>query len=172
MKLLNLLLLLIIPINLLAQNKFDYLEYRHVNEFIEIGYPKSNFETIFKVCSATNLCIGVEESDIMIGRYKLESNTYLNLYYSEGQSDDPQLIIGYNKEIILTAAGDKFHFRGKSVFVEGFSNNLFDKKRKFVFENGKFDEVKQPLYFVGIKGKLKRNIKIYETKSLTSIVAI
>jgi hypothetical protein len=117
------------------------------------------------------LCTGFEESDIMIGRFKLENNTFLNLYYIEGQSDDPQIIIEYNTKIILTAIGDKFHFRGESLYVEGYSNNLFNKKRKFIFENGKFNEVKQPLYFVGIKGKLKRNIKIYETKDLTSIVA-
>ncbi len=163
--------LLLISSQVLGQNKFDDLKYNLINGFIEIGYPKSNFEPIFKECSETNLCTDFDESDIMIGRYKLENNTYLNLYYSEGQSDDPQLIIEYNKEIILTADGDKFHFKGKSIYVEGFSNSLFDKKRKFVFENGKFNEVKQPLYFVGIKGKLKRNIKIYETKSLTSIVA-
>ena len=171
MKISYLIVLLLIPINLLAQHKFDDLEYRHVNESIEIGYPKSNFEPIFKECSETNLCAGVDESDIIIGKYKLENNTHLNLYYSEGQSDDPQLIIEYNTNIILTADGDKFHFRGKSLFVEGYSNNLFNKKRKFIFENGKFNEVRQPLYFVGIKGKLKRNIKIYKTKSLKSTVA-
>ena len=171
MKIIYLVILLLIPINLLAQNKFDDLEYRLINGFIEVGYPKSNFDPIFKKCSSTNLCIGFDESDIMIGRYQLENNTHLNLYYTEGPSDDPQLIIEYNTKIILTADGEKFHFRGKSLFVEGNSNNLFNKKRKFIFENGKFNEVRQPLYFVGIKGKLKRNIKIYETKSLKSTVA-
>ncbi|WP_411895223.1 hypothetical protein [Winogradskyella sp. A2] len=171
MKIPYLAFLLLISNLVFSQNNFADLEYKLVNEFIEVGYPKSNFESIFKVCSQTNLCVGVGESDIVIGRFKLENNAFLNLYYSEGQSDDPQLIIEHKTKIILNVIGDKFHFRGKSLYVEGYSNNLFDKKRKFIFENGKFNEVKQPLYFVGIKGKLKRNIKIHETKDLTSIVA-
>ena len=171
MKILYLTFLLLISFQFTAQNKFDDLEYKFINESIEVGYPKSNFEPIFKECSTTNLCVGVDVSDIMIGRYRLENNTFLNLYFSEGQSDDPQLFIEYNKEIILNVIGNKFHFKGETLYVEGISNNLFDKKRKFNFEHGNFNEVKQPLYFVGIKGLLKRNIKIYESKSLTSLVA-
>ena len=172
MKILYLAFLLLLCSSVLGQHKFENLDYRHLNKSVEIGYPKSNFEAIFIPCSSTNSCTGFDQSAIMIGKYNLEDKSFLNLYYSEGQSDDPQLIIEYHKKIILTEIGDKFHFTGKSLYVEGFSNSLFNKKRKLVFANDKFKEVKQPLYFVGIKGKLKREIKVYETKSLTSIVAI
>ena len=171
MKILYLAFLLLISNHVLAQHKFGDLEYKLINEFIEIGYPKSNFESIFKECSETNLCAGFDESDIMIGRYKLQNNTYLNVYFTEGPSDDPQLIIEYNTRIILTADGDKFHFKGRTLYVEGLANNLFDKKRKYVFDGKEFKETNQPYYFVGIKGKLKRNIRIYQTKSLKSSVA-
>ena len=110
MKILYLTFLLLISFQFTAQNKFDDLEYKFINESIEVGYPMSNFEPIFKECSTTNLCVGVDVSDIMIGRYRLENNTFLNLYFSEGQSDDPQLIVEYNKEnssifLILTWQG-------------------------------------------------------------------
>jgi hypothetical protein len=164
---------LIISISSFGQSKFDDLNYKLINDAsIEIGYPKSDFEFIFKDCSDLNICFEYEEPLFFIGKYKVSENDYISYYFSNGSSLDPQLIAVYKEKIILITLGNTFHIKGKTIYVEGVSNSYFDKKRKYVFENNNFKEIRQPYYSVGMKGTLNVPIKIYQTTEYKNEIAV
>ena len=102
----------------------------------------------------------------------LSENDYISYYFSNGSCLDPQLIAVYKEKIILITLGNTFHIKGKTIYVEGVSNSYFDKKRKYVFENNNFKEIRQPYYSVGMKGTLNVPIKIYQTTEYKNEIAV
>ncbi len=58
-----------------------------------------------------------------------------------------------------------------SLYVSGHLNSNFDRKVKLKFENNELKEVKQPLYYVGLKTKTLKPITLYQTKEFKNVVA-
>ena len=57
-----------------------------------------------------------------------------------------------------------------SIYTSGHTCN-FDVRQKFELSKGKFLEVKQPYYYVGLKSRTLNTINIYQTKECKKIVA-
>ena len=56
------------------------------------------------------------------------------------------------------------------IYTSGHMGN-FDVRRKFEFSNGKFVEVEQPYYYVGLKSRTLNTINIYQTKDCQKLIA-
>lgn len=106
----------------------------------------------------------------------LASKTEILIGYSEGASEDPEfwfykkgetgfrsLKSIYGKQIFISGNGN--------IYVSGHTNNMFNKRRKFKYENSTIREIEQPFYFVGLQTKTLKTIKIHSDKSLTKILA-
>jgi len=109
-----------------------------------------------------------------IGAYNNELSKFkCELFYSNREPEGiSELYVVSNDSILFHEIGNTFHFKGNVVYVEGNNNDLFDKKRKYVYEDSGYKELKQPFYYVGIHGKLMKSIKIYQTQNFVKEVAI
>lgn len=96
-----------------------------------------------------------------------------------GGSGDPSCTVyredkdGLKK--VLNAPGIKFYFPGNGhIYVSGHTNSMFDHKVKYVLDrkSGQFDEAKQPFYYVGVEGVLKKDMNLYSTTDLKEVVAV
>ena len=68
--------------------------------------------------------------------------------------------------------GLNMYITGNSnLYVSGHVNSNFNLKRKLRFEENNISEVKQPHYYVGLKTKTLKSIKLYQTKQLNEVVA-
>jgi hypothetical protein len=56
------------------------------------------------------------------------------------------------------------------IYTSGHMGN-FNVRRKFEFSNGKFVEVEQPYYYVGLKSKTLNTVNIYQTKECKKLIA-
>jgi hypothetical protein len=98
--------------------------------------------------------------------------------FSSGPSDDPGFSI-YRKEDFKNKKDPIDHFSGLeltipgngAVYLSGHTNNMFNMRKKYTYQKGKFVEVKQAFYYVGIKNKAKADFNIYADTNLKSIVA-
>ena len=45
---------------------------------------------------------------------------------------------------------------GKNVYSEGWTNSMFNYRRKFTVQGNKLEEVKQPFQYVGVKTKVRK----------------
>lgn len=153
-----------------SDSKYIAIEYSNLNG--KFGYSKaSQFELVNKVCNTSVDCFEFEESTTLIGYWKVDDKTKVGFYYTEGASDDPMFMAVCNDVIILKEAGSTLHFKGKTLYVEGDANAYFDKKRKFQFVDNSYKEVKQPFYYIGLRGKLNYSIKLYKTDKFVETVA-
>ncbi len=98
------------------------------------------------------------------------------LVYDEGPSEDPGFFF-YKKEDgdyvdKFEVYADKIFITGTGfVYTAGHTNQYYDKRRKFKFIGTELIEVKQPYYYVGLKTKTVRPIKIYSDHACTKILA-
>jgi hypothetical protein len=113
-----------------------------------------------------------------IGLVKLQQSSkeeYL-IGYSPGISVDPHFLIFkkmndtykylfsiYGKQIFVPGNGN--------IYISGHTNNMFNMKRKFKFKNDTIEEVKQPLFHVGLKTKTLEPITLFADKNLKERVA-
>lgn len=51
------------------------------------------------------------------------------------------------------------------LYVSGHTNNMYDQRKKYELKNGKFSEIAQPYYYVGVKAKLKDRLSIFSDLS-------
>ena len=57
-----------------------------------------------------------------------------------------------------------------AIYTSGHMGN-FDVRRKFELSNGKFVEIKQPYYYVGLKSRTLNTINIYQTENCKELIA-
>ena len=175
MKQITVFLLLLITNVAFAQFRFPDLKYidigsSHLNG--KFGFKESsNFELVNKPCEESMDCYQYGEPTILIGYWKVDAKTKIEFHYTEGPSEDPAFMAIHNGEIILSEAGTTLHFKGRTLYVEGSANAYFDKKRKFQFTNNRYEEVKQPFYHIGVKGKLNYPIQLYQTDQFVKKLA-
>ncbi len=164
-------------ISLLAngQYRFSDLDYIEIKSYLgaEFGYPKNQkFELINEDCDKlNNECYDFGDHLWLLGKWEINKDEYLEFYFSEGSSDDPQIVVVLNDEVVLESFGNIFHIKGLTLYVEGNANSYFDIKRKYVFENKEFKEIKQPYYYIGIKGKLNYPISLYKSENFLQKIA-
>ncbi len=168
------LLIFISSINSFSQHTFPDLKYTDVTKSSlgsQFGYIEpSNFKPINEFCVNEDTCFGFEIDERLLGTLKLDKKS-IEFYYCEAPSEDPTFYAVCNGEIIFKEFGKTLHLKNKTLYIEGRANSYFDKKRKFVFQDGKYIETIQPLYYIGVKGKLNYSISIYQTEKLESKVA-
>ena len=107
----------------------------------------------------------------------------MHVFFTEGPSADPEFMIHAKdgKEPLLSVGATTMYIpKGKNVYAEGWTNSMFNQRRKFTFDTKKFTEVKQPYYYVGLKGKVQRTpvdegtvvVTLYADKTKTQKVAV
>jgi hypothetical protein len=96
-----------------------------------------------------------EGSIILQTRLSPESDEQFYVIHDWGPSTDPGFTIFRNLEkpvMILSIGGVELYIPGNGFLysVSGHYDNLFNHRRKFKYQSGRFVEVEQPFYYVGI----------------------
>ncbi|MCR9152745.1 MAG: hypothetical protein NXI09_01435 [Bacteroidetes bacterium] len=158
-----------------AQYRFSDLQYLDIEASYlsgKFGFSTaSQFQLINSICTDSIDCYRYDEPTTLIGYWSPKANVKVELHYTEAPSDDPRFIAVHNGEIILEESGSILHFKGATLYIEGSANSFFDKKRKFQFIDNKYQEVNQPFYHIGLRGKLNYPIQIYKTDKFREKVA-
>ncbi|HOG19833.1 MAG TPA: hypothetical protein PKW37_05275 [Salinivirgaceae bacterium] len=159
-----------------AEKSFPYLTWNDANaverDGSRFGYEPASFTPIFKPCRALpkiDPCFEAYEYDdkILLGRYKNKTMTeHVNVLYSPGPSGDPVFFItDKNNNFIWRGAADEMCINSNGViYTSGNSNRMFNQRIKFKFGNEKVTEIPQPFYYVDVKGKLLKPVKLYSEK--------
>ncbi len=137
------------------------------------GYEKSSFTLINKNCRTLPINDPCYEADeycdlILLGRYKNNSmEEYVNILFTPGPSVDPVFIItDKNNNPIWAEGGEEMCINSNGIiYLSGNMNKMFNQRMKLRFEKGKVTEVKQPFYYVDVKGKLLKPVKLYSQKN-------
>jgi len=179
------LLLIIISANLFSQdlNVFPNLKR------IKIGseHLKASFSYDEKTTKLNRIkCWNLEKTHFLfcedstfveyenIALYKSQNlRDSLIVVFSEGLSDDPMFSIfkTNGKQVGRVSALD-FYLTSNGIFyTAGHTNNMFNKRRKFKIENDTIIEIKQPYYYVGLKGKILKPLTLYSDKELKNAIA-
>ena len=114
---------------------------------------------------------------LFICRLSANDPTLYQIDYDMGPSDDPTFVIkrlgeGGAFTEVLAANALKIYIPGNNaIYTEGHTNNLFNQKRKYQAQLGVITEVKQPFYYVGVKGKLYQEFTLYTDVSMKDVVA-
>jgi hypothetical protein len=159
-----------------SQHQFPHLKYVQISEYknVQFGFPKSESFTLFnKLCSEIDSCLDYEEEHLVyIGEWKIDKQTALDIYFTAAPSDDHRFIVSMEDSIIFEENGTNLHlFKNNTLYVDGKSNEYFNKRRKFNFDNNFYKEVKQPLYFVGESGHLNFPISIFKSEEFKLKIA-
>ena len=96
------------------------------------------------------------------------------LIFSQGPSCDPEFAfydISASKFVGGLPGVELFIPGNGKFYASGHFNALFNIKRKYVFDGKKFEEVKPEFYYVGLKTKTLKNIKLFSDESLTQVIA-
>lgn len=179
-KLATLLLLFLLSLQLIwaqTEKSFPQFTWKNANAIYEdgsrFGYEAASFTPIFKNCRTlpkTDPCYEPEEYDekTLLGRYKNASMTeYVNILYSPGPSVDPLFsITDKNNNPIWSNIAEEMCINSNGViYISGNIDKMFNQRMKLIFSKGKVTEVKQPFYYVEVKGKLLKPVKLYSKKN-------
>lgn len=180
MKKITLLLFLLLPMQMLwaqAEKSFPQYTWKNANiigkDDSRFGYEPASFTPIFKNCHTlpkTDPCYEADEyADlILLGTYKNASmNELVNIFYTPGPSVDPRFSITDkdNKPIWKEFAEEMCINSSGIIYTSGNINKMFNQRMKFQLANGKVTEIPQPFYYVDVKGKLLKPIKLYSQKN-------
>lgn len=116
------------------------------------------------------------ETIIGIANVDKASNLNYMITFTNAPSDDDNFsFYSINKgeyQYRFSIGGKQLFVPGNGyAYVSGHTNNMFDKRRKLKFEKDTIVEIKQPLYYVGLKSKTLKPIKLYQSKEKKEIVA-
>lgn len=179
-KLTTLLLLFLLPLQFIgAQTEKNFPQYTWINPVssydvdARFGYEKESFTLINKNCNQlpkTDPCYDSEEycDWTLLGRYKNASMTeYINILFTPGPSVDPLFsITDKNNNPIWDKGAEELCINSSGIiYLSGNINKMFNQRMKLQFANGKVTEVKQPFYYVEVKGKLLKPVKLYSQKN-------
>lgn len=115
---------------------------------------------------------GCDAGSIVLMQTRIAGNEYM---VSFGICPEPEFCfqsIGNSEFEEFFICANKIYVPGNNfIYSEGIVNECFDKRKKFTLINNKISEVKQPYYYVGLKSKTLRPLKLYEDKGLKKLVA-
>jgi hypothetical protein len=97
----------------------------------------------------------------------------LYVLFSHGPSEDPSFSISTKAGKVLgDVNGLELYLTNTSTFyVNGHTNNLFNKRRKFQIKSDTIAEVAQPFYYVGLQSVTLKDVVLYKDKTSTEVVA-
>ena len=163
---------------LYAQKMPSYLSYlKKVRvaqyEYQIFGYDPANTKLINKPCENEKThwaCADGEYGAIIVAT---TNNDNYAIVFNPGPSEDPEFsIYDKSKNLLESIGANEFYITsGNIIYTAGISNQMYNKRRKFTFKNGKFIEEKQPFYYVGMKTKTTKNISLYKNKTGNEIIA-
>jgi hypothetical protein len=146
-----------------AQNEpFSYLQKLEINseEGIYIKY-NTQFTEVFNQSISE-----LSDSDPLRKlktRLQTDSSTEYFVVFSYGPSFDPVFKF-YRDDNLSEPAFSiyalKLYITGSAIYSAGHTNNYFNMRRKFVVQQNKLVEVEQPFYYVGLKTKTLKPIKL------------
>ena len=121
------------------------------NGFAHIYVDKSKARIINKPVSDNS------SDDVLVCELLID-NQRLRLIYSTGDSDDSTFIFtsAEGKEIGRFNGTELYMPSGANIYISGWSNTMFNERRKYTFKDGIFVEIKQPYKYVGLKTTVKR----------------
>lgn len=175
--------LLIQPLSAQVKDHFSYLKWIEVSreyQGIHFGYPPEQFKLINQAIdqlSPDHPNYKQDDdsyNDILIGSYQNDSmNAPVHILFSHGPSADPFFYITDNQgELLWEYLGDEMGINANGIiYLAGHSDKMFNERSKWQLKNNKVKEIKQPYYYVGIKDKTLKPIKLYAEKSGKNIVA-
>ncbi len=164
-----LILLILLPFCLLAQQKRDY--FTNLVEFNHPSFKSSGCFALPNSVSASSL--GVLNDEDMPSYplvYPIISENQKDKYlvaYSDGPSGDPnfeihKVLSNGQMEFLTSISGEEIYFSGNGyIYTFCRSNNNFLKRQKFLFNGTDVVESKQPYYYVGLTTKTQKNITLY-----------
>lgn len=136
------------------------------DSFAKFGYDKNTFTLEHKIIPESDIIfkiLNINEGEelVYIGKYK-----NLKVYYNEGSSLDPHFfILNSSNKLIWGSIADAMCISSTGIiYIAGNTNKMFDERRKFIIKNETIQEIKQPYLYVGVKGELKKPVKLYSKK--------
>lgn len=124
----------------------------------------TNNESMIKriIVAKTRVSEGAKESYLVV--------------YCEGGSADPTFIIYKGDTVDDTEVFREFGLHLQipgdgSLYLSGHTNNMYNQRKKYDLKKGKFTEVVQPYYYVGVKAKLKDSLPIFSDLKQNVLVA-
>lgn len=147
-------------------------------------YDKKTTKLINKPCYSKFVnrplpCDDIQNSNrlIIVGKFKNELiKDSLTIVYSTGfGNSDPKFgICTENEELILGFRALNFCINSNGIiYTTGHINNTFNKRQKFqIINDTTVLEVKQPYNYVGLKGKLRRDITLFKERTGDEIVEV
>ena len=114
---------------------------------------------------------------LLATRLSADSKLEYVVDYDAGPSLDPGFIIyevaaeslvqvGYEFGLSLSVPGDGY------IYIEGHTNQNFNKRRIFAIKEHELVEVRQPFYFVGARSKALVDIELVNSKGGTDRIAV
>lgn len=96
----------------------------------------------------------------------------LHLFFQVG-SDDPEFwFTDANGNGVWGCLADEFCINAQGViYIAGHSDKMFNERHKYIVQGNRVREQPQPYLYVGIKGKLCREAKLYSAKTGGTVVA-
>lgn len=144
------------------------------DETISIHYNNKNTTVINK--DITDKESMIKTIRLFETKLKTDSNDKYIVDFSEGASGDPQfkvyrnennklIYIGYEFGLELTIPSDGY------IYISGHTNNMFNKRKKFIIESDHINEIKQPFYYVGLESKALEDVDIFSDINMSNAIA-
>lgn len=116
--------------------------------------------------------VGIKEIEAIQTRLSEDDKNIYVVRYGEGASVDPHFSIYRTGQDpykpIWSALCTTIIIPGNgSIYIAGHTNNMFNMRRKFAFRNGKFSEVRQAFYYVGLDTVTNADLTLYATPEPT-----
>jgi hypothetical protein len=117
------------------------------------------------------------EFDIKAIKTKIDNSSTDEYFvvFSFGLSSDPAFWFYKSdnfEKVAFSVSGLRLYIPGNgSIYVSGHTNNNFDVRKKYQLKDSKLIEIQQPFYYVGLKTKTLKPIKIYDSKKLENVIA-
>lgn len=112
--------------------------------------------------------------NVYLGCFQKDKNApKFHLFFSQGPSVDPTFSISdQNFNHVWECPGEELAITDLgTIYVSGETNKMFNMRQKFQFSQNGITEVPQPYYYVGLKDKLMKSVKLYSQKEGGRVVA-
>lgn len=167
-----LLVIFILPLICYSQNKDrDYFTY--LKDFGKGIYALPNSKSATKITDIENNF----SEPIVIAKVNKNSDTKYLVCFTPGPSADPGFefysIIGNSYNYLFMLSGTEIFIPGNGyLYTRGHTNNMFDKHKKYKFNEDYPEEFTQPFYYVGLETKTTGTIQLYSDYQCTKKLAI
>ena len=148
-----------------------------LDEYITVYYNPATARTISEKHPLSDPEMGEDIYRVLRGELLGKGKGEFVLDCDAGPSGDPSCsIVKENSDGTTKSVGSfgglNFIIPGNGyVYVSGHTNNMFDTRQKFVWQNNDFSEVKQDAYYVGLNSKTNRAVELLQSKTSSRVVA-